>query len=239
MKIRIISTAVLFTTTLLWAWEAKGAPQNSKSVWPFARIGLSGFYGVSFSRIVGDGLRKTYFAPTSGTQMVVGQPFGIEMEGAFSSYFCLASGFRCQHVGQNTKKRQVMFKDDIFAHDFQTTAEITYLGIPFILKGGLMKERFWAFVRLGAIGQLSMSEKLVWQIDGNSAAPGSERMPAMSVNPTTSSYLLGGETGVKIGRNGFFLLGDLLYGRKSFSSGLPGTAVMQAAELFVGYRRFF
>jgi hypothetical protein len=49
-------------------------------------------------------------------------------------------------------------------------------GIDNILKGGIMYERYWAFLRLGVAGQLRTS----WQIDGNDATPGSERMPAIT-----------------------------------------------------------
>jgi hypothetical protein len=128
--------------------------------------------------------------------------------------------------------------DDIFTHDFKTTAEISYLGVPLIVKGGIMRTKYWVFARLGITGQVSINENLTWQIDGKDLTPGSPRMPDMIVRPTATHYLVGGETGVKFGKNGFFLLGDLFYGTKSFAYGLPGTAVMQAAEFFIGYRRF-
>ena len=239
MKTRKLSNAVLATAALILAVQAQGLSQQSKPPLYPSLVGLSCFYGISASRVIGEGLRKTYFAPTSSTQMVIGQPFGIELEGVYYGHFGLASGFRWHQFGQNTKPREVMFRDDIYTHEFQTTAEISYFSVPFILKGGLMKENYWAFVRLGAIGQIATGENLDWQIDGHDVKPGSPRMPAVVVNSTTSSYLLGGESGVRFGRNGFFLLGDLFYGRNSFVSGLPGKAIMQAAEFFLGYRRFF
>jgi hypothetical protein len=245
MKTRVIVIAVLIIYSLFWVTQAQVQvhPQPSKAQLKthsnLYQITLSCFYGISASRVIGEGLRKTYFEPTSGKQMVIGQPWGVEVEGVFSGYFGIASGFRHQHMGQNTKKRIVMFSDDIYLHDFQTTAEISYLSVPLILKGGIMKEKYWAFVRLGGEGQLMTGEKLSWQIDGKDAFPGSARMPAMTINPTTSSFLLGCEAGIKYNKNGFYLLGDLFYGRKSFAYGLPGTAVTQSGEFFVGYRRFF
>jgi hypothetical protein len=203
------------------------------------KMGLACFYGISTSRVIGEGLRKTYFAPTSNTQRVFGQPFGMEVEGMLSDYFGIASGFRMQHFGQNTKNRQVMFRDDIYPHDFQATAEVSYFSVPLILKGGLMKKAYWALIRIGGIGQIVTSQKISWQIDGNEASPGSERMPVVTIKPTTASYLLGIESGIKFNRNGLYIVGDLFYGTKSFAYGLPGSAIMQAAEFSLGYRRFF
>jgi hypothetical protein len=238
MKKRTIVIAVIIIYSLWGAAQPYALPQKLKALLSIPQIGVGCFYGISASRVIGEGLRKTYFTPTSSTQYVIGQPYGFEVEGIFSGHFGIASGFRCQHLGQNTKKRQVMFSDDIYTHDFQTTAEISYFSVPLIFKGGFSKEKYWTLVRLGAVGQITTREKLSWQIDENDVAPGSPRMPAMTVKSTTSSFLIGFETGIKFKKNGVYLLGDLFQGSTSFAYGLPGSAILQTAEFFIGYRRF-
>jgi hypothetical protein len=208
-------------------------------VWTDLQFGLSGIYGISSAEVAGDGLLYKYFAPTSSLRPVVAKPFGIEAEVLFKNWIGLSLGLRYQKLGQNTAEQQVMFADDIFTHTFKSTSEISYIGVPALLKIGYAQERFWAFARAGAVGQLLYNSKSVWQIDGYEAYPGSVRMPSVNFHGSTSSYLLGLEAGIRWGRNGFFLMGDYLNGKSSFASDLSGNVYHKAGEIFIGYRRFF
>jgi hypothetical protein len=189
--------------------------------------------------VVGEGLRQKYFAPTASRRLAMGQPYGFEAEFLMRKYFGIAIGIRHQVAGQNTATRQVMFSDDLYVHEFQSTAEISYLCAPLVLKAGISQSTFWAFARFGCAGLIAMNKNLSWQIDGKMVSPGSNRMPAVTVQPTTTTYLLGIEAGIKHGNNGVFLVGDLSQGRRSLTYGLPGTAIAQVAEFSGGYRRFF
>jgi hypothetical protein len=220
-------------STILSQVKSQKSEGRSISQW-----GLGCFYGISAARVVGEGLLKKYFTPTSARRLVIGQPFGFEVEDIFMGHFGLSLGLRYHHLGQNTAKQRVMFIDDIYPHDFQTTAEISYLSFPVILKGGFAKERFWAFLCLGGVGQITVNKNLSWKIDGYEAVPGSQRMPEIETKWTTSSYILGFETGIKLRKNGLYVSVNGLYGRKSFASGLEGSAIHQSAEICLGYRRF-
>lgn len=214
------------------------AGQNAESIrFPFC-ITMSGMGGVSVSFIEADGLFDNYFAPTSKIENVIGAPFGIEIGACFKKHFGISVGLHSQKLGQNTGEQKVMFVDDIFTHDFQTTAEMHYIAAPVIVKLGYSASRYWAFLRLGGMGQLSVSSELDWKIDGRSASPGSPRMPSVTVRETTSSYVGGLEAGYRIGNHGIFLLADIVYGRRSLADGLSGDVFHRALEMFIGYRFF-
>jgi hypothetical protein len=204
---------------------------------PF-QIALSGFYGSSVSYIEADNLFEKYFAPTTAVENVIGQPFGIEIDAQFKKYFGIGVGLHGQKLGQNTAKREVMFVDDIFTHELETIAEMTYIAAPLVFKIGFSAPSFWTFLRIGGMGQALVSSTLDWKIDNKSVLPGSTRMPAVTVRETTSSYLAGFEAGYRIHRHGVFLLADALYGRTAIAAGLPGTAHHRALEILLGYRLF-
>jgi hypothetical protein len=113
-----------------------------------------------------------------------------------------------------------------------------YIAAPLILKAGISTPHYWALLRLGGMGQLNFDSKLEWVIDGRNAIPGSDRMPAVTIRQTTSSYIGGLEAGIRFGNNGLFLMSDYIYGRTKIASGLSGSAYHRAFELFFGYRRF-
>jgi hypothetical protein len=200
---------------------------------------VGGFFGGSTSFIKSDGLLKSYFTPTTKIEEVIGQPFGVEVEGLINKYIGVSLGLRYQKLGQNTGKQQVMFADDIFTHDFQTTAEMEYLCLPAILKAGLMTKRYWTFLRFGVMEMTILNSKLEWRIDGQAVTPGSDRMPAIELQETTSSYIGGFESGVKFGKNGIFLMADYIYGRTAIATGLSGSPFHRATEVLIGYKRFF
>jgi hypothetical protein len=238
MRARLLFIVVLSSLSFFPTIFAQGDSLKTKP-YPVSQWGLSCFYGISAARVEGDGLLEKYFTPTSTRRLVIGQPFGLEVQNIFLNHFGISMGLRYHHLGQNTGKTRVMFVDDIFPHDFQTSAEYSYLSMPIILKGGLVKERYWAFVCIGGVGQVTLQDNVSWKIDGRDATPGSSRMPEITSKWTTTSYILGFETGIKIHNNGFYLMGNGLYGRSSFASGLDGTAIHQSVELCLGYRRFF
>jgi hypothetical protein len=215
------------------------AEQASHTVQLPFEMTMSGLYGASVSYIEADGLFDSYFAPTSKIEHVIGRPFGVEIGVQFKKYFGVSVGLRTQKLGQNTGEQKVMFADDIFTHDFRTTAEMRYIAGTAIFKAGYSAPSYWAFLRIGGMGQLNMSSKLDWKIDGRSATPGSQRMPAVEVRPTTSSYVAGFESGYRYCNHGIFLLADCIYGRRSMADGLSGKAYHRALEVFLGYRFFF
>ncbi len=238
MRARILFIAVVCSAPF---FPGIFAQENPKKIMPTSgsQWGVSCFYGISSARVVGDGLLKKYFAPTSAKRFAMGQPFGIEMQNVLWGHVGLSLGLRYHHLGQNTGKKRVMFIDDIFPHDFQTTAEYSYLSLPVILKGGIVKDRYWAFMCMGGVGHITLHEEVSWNIDGREATPGSERMPEIHSKMTSSSFIVGFETGIKLHNNGLYIMGNGLYGRNSFVYGLEGTAIHQSVEICLGYRRFF
>jgi hypothetical protein len=215
------------------------AEQASHNVQLPFEMTMSGLYGASISYIEADGLFDSYFAPTSKIEHVIGRPFGVEVGVQFKKYFGVSVGLRTQKLGQNTGEQKVMFADDIFTHDFRTTAEMRYFAGSSILKAGYSAPSYWAFLRIGGMGHLSISSKLDWKIDGQSATPGSQRMPAVEVRSTTSSYVAGFESGYRYFNHGIFLLADFIYGRTMMADGLSGSPYHRALEIFIGYRYFF
>jgi len=200
-------------------------------------LGVSG--GASQSHIQATGLLDAYFKPTKDEQRPVGTALGLDVEAGLGRYFAISLGTRFQQRGQETKTATVMFSDDIFEHTLQTSARMDYLTVPLILKGGINASRAWAFVRAGIEASALTGSSLSWVIDGRSAEPGSDRMPAVDIQGSDASALVGCEAGLRFGRSGVFLSADYLYGLQSISTSLTGSAYNRSYEGCVGYRIFF
>jgi hypothetical protein len=200
-------------------------------------LALSG--GASQSHIQGTDLLDVYFKPTPKVQHPIGTAIGIDFEARLGRYAAVSIGTKYQERGQDTKTATVNFSDDIFPHTLQTTARMDYLTMPLILKGGINAKKAWAFVRAGIGVSLLTDDNLSRVIDGRTAQPGSDRMPAVDIQGSDVSALAGCEAGIRFGKSGIFFSADYLYGLQSISTSLTGTAFNRSYEGCIGYRLFF
>lgn len=197
-------------------------------------IGIVG--GASYSTLKADSTIKKLFVPTSKTDPVIAPVLGLEFEIQAGKWLSVLTGMRYYKRGQNTRKTQVYFQDDLFLHDFSSQAEITYFAVPVSVKSGLDKMGFKIQGKIGIMPELVLSDSIFWNIDGLKSVPGSARVPSISESRWDAALVAGIEAGYAFRRHYLFIGCDWEHGLKSIASGIPGNAYNRTAVVTLGYR---
>jgi hypothetical protein len=179
---------------------------------------------------------KMFFAPTSKTQNVIAPVTGLEAELNTGAGVLLLGGIRYYKKGQNSLAAKVYFQDDLYLHDFSSTAELTYVACPLAVKGGVNKYGIYCHGKLGLTPARIFSDSVSWTIDGQAARPGSMRVPEIKISWWDVAVVYGLEAGYSLGENTFFIACDWENGLNSIGLKMPGTAFNRSTAFVFGYR---
>ena len=193
--------------------------------------------GATRSFLQTDSQMTLFFAPTSGVNKPIRPAFGLELNLTLGNYLGIASGVGYRSFGQSTQPTTVLLRNDIFEHDFKSEFSFDYFTVPLIIKGGIHKSFFSIFLRFGIQPSLLIDKKAIWIIDGNTLSQGNNRIPNVEISWWDIPLHFGGEAGVHIGKNGFFIVGQYLYGFHDIASGISGRVFNRSYGATLQYRR--
>ncbi|MBN1758767.1 MAG: outer membrane beta-barrel protein [Chitinispirillaceae bacterium] len=202
---------------------------------PHLEIGAEG--GATRSYLETSDQMTYLMEPTSTVAYPIRPAFTVSCNLFLGNYLGITSGFGYRHYGQSTAPTTVFLRDDLFEHDFESSVKLDYLTIPLVVKAGIRRNHFSAFLHGGIVPSLLVSNEVAWYIDDKRVIAGSSRMPEIFLNYWDVPLVVGGEAGVHFGKNGIVLIGEYTYGVHSIASGITGEVFLRGYGMTLQFRR--
>jgi hypothetical protein len=171
---------------------------------PQAYLSIDG--GATRSFFTSDGLAKHFFEPASHVKRSTRPAGTVSLDFTIGNYLGISAGMGFRHFGQTTEPVTVFLKNDIFEHDFESGISLDYFVMPIVLKAGIHRSWYSAFIRFGITPSLLVEKEILWCIDGNAMEEGDTYLPPYSLSRWDAPLHLGGEAGIHFGKNALFIV---------------------------------
>jgi len=202
--------------------------------------------GGSTSWIDGTGDARYWFDPYSTAESAVAPSAAVEVRFPLKFNFNAMAGVGYREKGQTVPKTQVMFAGDPYPHDLEIKTSVQTLTVPLALEWQLDAGPVWLAIKGGAFGDVFLSQKMAWYIDGE--ADNGRNVPSAKKKKGDMGVLGGADLGVRIQQIGLLVGANYEYSLSGVTefpdyyyssyTSMPNSSALRAVEIHAGVRWF-